>query len=481
MVRRELRPLERPSRGPSSTLFETEVEGLYYRLFIERTISNLGGYYDLNLWDRTILQASVGASSIRHVIIALAALDLTSMATNYQSSSCMALDRRKPEGDAHGRHQFALQQYSKAIKEMREDISKTKQDLRTTLLATILIVAFEAYHGNYVAALQHFWHGQQVLKSWKASNLNLPDDDFSSPAPFLVEDELLLTFNQLELQVISHTDNMSVDAHKRLKDSGSSILPKMPAVFQTIDEAVVYATLVLRRCAHFMAMSWVYDDDENALPPRTSFSLTERVSTCSNTEAFREQGMYVKELQRFHDAFLPFFQQSRTPAGQKYFVAASCLRIHYLAIYIGVVSQFATCELFYDTLTPLFAEILELSKVVSDTTEKTNFTTAFMVIMPLDLVAKKCRDSTIRREAILLLLATPRRECLWDSVVTAKVCLWVVNIEEEGMIGGYVSEEKRVRNIGVRFRSDESTLYVCCKQPKKGSNEMIQREGAIVF
>ena len=42
------------------------------------------------------------------------------------------------------------------------------------------------------------------------------------------------------------------------------------------------------------------------------------------------------------------------------------------------------------------------------------------------------------------------------------------------MVDDYVSEEKRNRNIGVKFKLDEQKLFVSCKQRKKGSkNEMV--------
>ena len=114
---------------------------------------------------------------------------------------------------------------------MREDISMNKEDLRTTLIATILIVCFEAYHGNYEAALGQFRSGQQVLDERKATHTYLLEDGISSPAPHIVEDEVIRTFAQLEIQVITHTDDMPLDVHIQLKDSGASGLAKMLKVF----------------------------------------------------------------------------------------------------------------------------------------------------------------------------------------------------------------------------------------------------------
>ena len=66
-------------------------------------------------------------------------------------------------------------------------------------------------------------------------------------------------------------------------------------------------------------------------------------------------------------------------------------------------------------------------------------------------------------------------------MIAAKVCLWVVKIEEGSMVEGYVSEESRLRCIGVRF--GKGKLQVSYKQPKKGlgRSEMILREAVIAL
>jgi hypothetical protein len=43
-----------------------------------------------------------------------------------------------------------------------------------------------------------------------------------------------------------------------------------------------------------------------------------------------------------------------------------------------------------------------------------SFALDFQVIVPLYVVARKCRDPVIRRQAIALLLGKKRRESVWD-------------------------------------------------------------------
>jgi hypothetical protein len=139
----------------------------------------------------------------------------------------------------------------------------------------------------------------------------------------------------------------------------------MPKEFQTFKEALKYGKAIIRRCAHFMSMSWMYDDD-NLVPPDTSFSIMDRVSSCTNPEAFCEQDKYAKELIRWHSAFLPLLHRARTSAGKADFNTATCVQMHYQVTFIGVGSALATNELLYDSLTPCSLKLSILQEQSSE-------------------------------------------------------------------------------------------------------------------
>jgi hypothetical protein len=445
--------LTRLHQEPSSPLFKSEDENRYFRYFCETTVSRLEGHYDPNLWHQLILQTCVRDSPIRQIVIAVAALDITSIS----SSSCSEVTKNEDH------HQFALKHYSIAIQEMRANVSNGKQDLRTTLILSILVACFEAYHGNYESALAQVYTGQELIAGWTATQRKLSDGGFLSPSPSTIDDEIFRAFHTLEVQAITHTDYLPLHRHIELKNYGLSTLEKMPKEFSTLREAQLYGKLVMRRIVHFLAMSWTYDAGNSAAPD-TSFSLLDRVSNCSNAEAYAEQSKYLNELHRWHTAFLPVYQKIRKEPTGKEFFGATCLQIHFLISYIGTVSALASHETSYDSMLPIFAETVSLAKGIFEDNEECKFTYAFRAIFAMDMVAKKCRDPTIRRGAISLLMSRPRRELFWDSIIAGKVCSWVVEVEEEGMVGGYVSEESRVRAIGVKIGGGE--VHVWCKQPK---------------
>ncbi len=62
---------------------------------------------------------------------------------------------------------------------------------------------------------------------------------------------------------------------------------------------------------------------------------------------------------------------------------------------------------------------------------KPSFSADLGIVPPLYVVATKCREPRIRRQAIQLLRSSARREGMWDSELTARIGIWIAEIEEE--------------------------------------------------
>lgn len=117
----------------------------------------------------------------------------------------------------------------------------------------------------------------------------------------------------------------------------------------------------------------------------------------------------------------------------------------------------------YDEYINLFREVIELAKLqLSCSSKDPMFAFDLQNVWPLFLVAKKCRDPGVRREAIRLLSEWPRREGIWDSVVAAAVSAWVVQVEEEGMVGNWVEEDRRTTSVEVKLDYNRGRAEVWC-------------------
>jgi hypothetical protein len=84
-----------------------------------------------------------------------------------------------------------------------------------------------------------------------------------------------------------------------------------------------------------------------------------------------------------------------------------------------------------------------------------SFTLSPGVLRPLFLVGIKCRDVYLRREAIEMLAAKPRREGLYDSALCVKCAQWVEALEDRYRVAGIVPSWARVGAIAVNFGMED--------------------------
>jgi hypothetical protein len=113
-----------------------------------------------------VLQTCDQVPSIRHAVIALAALKSISEATQPPSRSV------QEEEEIQKNHRFAIQQYSKAIQYMRGASIEGKQDLRTTLIACLVTFCFETFHGNHTSAVKQVIIGLDLLEDELSNNVD---------------------------------------------------------------------------------------------------------------------------------------------------------------------------------------------------------------------------------------------------------------------------------------------------------------------
>lgn len=102
-----------------------------------------------------------------------------------------------------------------------------------------------------------------------------------------------------------------------------------------------------------------------------------------------------------------------------------------MALFAGMLSS---RENYYNQ-TVWLAELVTLVKSlgVYEKMDDWGFSMDIHLVVPLSLVAWRYRHRALRQEAMRLLLASPRREGLWDSVFIGKVAQWLAQVEEEGL------------------------------------------------
>jgi hypothetical protein len=365
-------------------------------------------------------------------------------------------------------HLFALKQYSKAIKQMREQSLNSKHDLRTALVASLLIITFETYHGNYPSAGHQIRTAIRLIEERTSSS--------SSPPPEKeVEPDILEAFNRLAIQEISHTDGFTLAEHLTLKETNSSYIRGMPEVFTDIPTARRYFNMIARQCAHFGCAFWMADNAFSSRPSLALFDRTQDSSQSVTPELLKRLGHdgYIDLCVRFLRAFNPLYERYHSkskPQGAKSEEekrdgsAAMSIRINFMCMWVCLQFAGGPTEVCYDEFLPTFSEMNDIASKMLDY-QQSIFTFDLQTLWPLDLVAKKCRDRKVRREAIRLMKIKPRREGIWDSMIAASICEWVVGLEEKGMRDGFIPEESRARNIGSRLDLESRRANAWCYLP----------------
>jgi hypothetical protein len=231
----EWKQARKPASQPRGTLFSTEQEFRYFRVFCDKVSKQFSGYFESPIWSRLVLQAADGNESIRRAIMAVGALGVT-----LEAGTSKAVTHVETSANMDEHHSFALKQYGLAIKEMRKSFLMYGDDLRTTLLICLLIICFESLHGNHESSIAQIQAGIRILEEWfqRRSQTRFQDGSSSSinsgyfvgfsiqspvrlcpcffdslttlsvweQAPDIIEDELVQAFGRLDMQAISFSD-----------------------------------------------------------------------------------------------------------------------------------------------------------------------------------------------------------------------------------------------------------------------------------
>ncbi|KAK0123739.1 hypothetical protein ONS95_008746 [Cadophora gregata] len=497
---------------PGGFAFDSQ-EGQYFQVFRTHTASELSGFFDSEFWQRSVLQESHSEASIRHAVVALGALYKT---LEKASESPPGSPDNGNFDTAPKHYNFALQQYGKALTRLRESLeNRETRSERTILISIVLFTCFQSFTGDHKAAISQIQHGLGLLEERRHDSkqplIRRKDD--------VVEDELVQMFTRLAIQAKSYDmafhfphpyvirltpqtrqDPTSPQSQSSPSDTSStSIDPNIPEMFLSSQEARTALDSICERIMRFQELLSSYHHGPNNILPKSVQSL----------------GMgFGMQLKQWGSAFAPLLESRRNRA-VTITERAGIDVLKMLHLMTGILYQmgFSTSEKDFDKFYPLFKEIVELAKEVVVDEElslaqkrcgsitscrhrqnpgydfpglaahqpgtyreeedyshiKASFALDLGIVPPLFVVATKCRDRKLRREAIRLLMSSPRREGMWDSILSGRVGSWIMHIEEAGLtpwdgrgagMGEVVPDERRVmvKEILFDMQSREATL-----------------------
>ncbi|KAJ4306390.1 hypothetical protein N0V88_001190 [Collariella sp. IMI 366227] len=448
---------------PSNLPFSDQ-EGQYFHLFREHTANELSGFFDSAFWTRSVLQECHAASAIRHAVVALGALYKTLEKSNESPPNSPYPDR-DPGDSAMTHWEMAFRQYSHACNALVKADSDTTSN-RTRLMASVLLACFDSFVGDHRQAIVQIQAGLGLLEQLRAERRRA----FISSSDEPVEEELTQMFTRLAIQAKSYDmafhfpqpwvvrlmPNQTQDPSSPGSDASSPIgihQDPIPDRFASVMEARLAWDKLCERIFRFTEI--MFSQAQNGVMGVLPTSL-------------QHYGLSFKtDIESWSQAF-EHILVSRTAPGvsSQEKAAIAVLKMFQTMGKILFLMTFSDSEMHFDNFSPYFKSIVDLAlEVVGDEerraaarrcpdpnfcyhshrcepdifggTEyaarhiKPSFSADLGIVPPLYVVATKCREPHIRRQAIQLLRSSARREGMWDSELTARIGMWIAEIEEE--------------------------------------------------
>lgn len=456
-------------------------EAMYFDLFRLHTASQLSGYFNSNFWTQRVLQECHGESAIRHSVIALGALYKT-LEQSFARPHPDVLHMQHHSDSILVHWQVAIKQYSDACNAMLSIKGDTLHGHQIRLMAIILLACFDSFIGDHKQAIIQIQTGLGLLEQFQAQQ---PSNILAaSSAP---QDELVTLFGRLAIQAKSYDmafhfphpyvirlHSPTVHAESPGSDRSSPSLvgsPPREGVFENLSEARLASDKLCMALLLFIEKLHTAKTDPSYVLPAS----------------WKKYGMGLRDrLAAWSDAFEPILSsrhRPETPLIER--AGISALKMFQINTNVIFLMLFCDNEVQFDSFMPHFKMIVDLGWEVVGADEsrfaaesqhhhmhggsspapgyqhalqqqqyhhgtkgafragkysagglKPSFSADLGIVPPLYVVATKCRDPWLRRQAIQLLKSSARREGMWDSELTSNIATWVMKLEEQGVDGG---------------------------------------------
>jgi hypothetical protein len=403
--------------------------------FFHRTAPQLSGFFNSRFWSGSVLQMSLSEPTIRYAMIAVSAM--------YEDES---LNGTSPMAGTESFTTFALESYNKAIQSLIKSAKANPDSVRVPVMAAIIFICLEFLRGNVGTAITHIESGIKMLRGWRKKHCNGrgPFAQSSIPAEAaFIERELVPIFSCLNM-LSSLFGRQSLTIYTNSLDAGDSFESPPPAI--SIAIARVELTDLVNVIVKFIRSigESKYKSD---------------ISTNLIVEQTRLQGLFSK----WQANYLQLLEKQATTQTEHDKLGANLIHAISITLKLWLAAALAPNETAWDQYKEDYEKIVSLSRTLvpevdSSSKHSKHFSFEMGIIAPLHFVAWKCRWPHVRRKALALLKASPRRECLFESYDSCAVFTRVMLVEEEclGLPGHEVpaenelpTEESRIHQVDI--------------------------------
>lgn len=464
--------------------FSGEEEARYFRYYCEDVATQLSGALETTLWDRIIPQAVESEPIIRHAVVAVAALNKSRIDAGLRGA-----------GRSNPHHQYALVQYGKALKKIRDALDDGVKDPRRSLMACLLVFCLESLQGYQTSASNQASVGVNLLQRWCIENRG------TYAHYHAIEEDICHGLSSLDLQALLFLDTRSPRLHRDLQETAAEVMRWRPLILENLKNCYVYWQLIMRHCYHFIAAarSEVTEQDPTSTsestqggeftsfkPGNNAWCVIIDASKETPVSLQTERDACVENVRRWEGAAKELVDGALMSERETdEYIIAAMLKIQVAMTLVALGSAFIRSETEYDRFTPEFNTITTFSESIYPALVARDRGSMFhfnIGILPgLCQVGMWCRHKAIRARAVNLLLRSPEmQEGVWHSETLGRFVDFLRKAEEDGVDeDGFVPASKRVSWAGSCVSLYEKISQIRYIQRNGDSEEFVRKDDCV--
>ncbi|KAH8433326.1 Zn(II)2Cys6 transcription factor [Aspergillus melleus] len=438
-------------------LSPAEAESFVY--FRDHTSQEAKGWFASAIWQRLILPLAHREFAVMHAAVGVGAMHRS---TRGQSPSL-----RLP-GCMESHRSFALAQYVKAIRQLRERLYRFEHDRQNpeiALVACLLFVCLEMLQGNRLGVLVHLQNGLRVLASIPSQVRRIDNGEHqcllvTRERPTGVEQ---ITEILVQLDVDSTAFGERAPAFRiasALDSPGPGRL--LPSRFSDLLEARHFLGCLTSRAHHIrgnlLSLSGQFCRDS----PRDAawrccmeFAGIRMLRASQHAALFANMRTLERDLAHWLDAFQHLTQSSSDDTQ-----SCTFLEIQFHSVFLQLTTCHNDRETYCDQFASTFQRIVDLCSLLIDDTARSTGPTFVLdsgLIPSLYITAIKCRQREIRHRASSLLSRYSCQEGMWEPALMGHFVHEVSRLEEEAAR----SATGQGASTGMRFEDVPEAARFC--------------------
>lgn len=440
-------------RSPAvATSGMSTAEQYAFDFFRLSTVKSLPGCAWSLSWNKIALQMGHHEPAVTHAAIALGSIH---RALTFESF-------RGPAGIDAGHHQFALNQYNKAMGYLRKYIEALEQgasdsDVEVVLLVSLLFFCFEVLHNEDARATMHLRTGLRILyERVKRNNPPAPTDENGDMKRIVTMHVTPKTNMDIILQTFVRLDGDLTIVGEDEPYLFPVCYEPLPTCFYTLEEALVHLDAIGSKTHDFCRDIVVLADKEVIAKRPDVEALDDDLRNCLACAASRtidldsRPDIIVRMQDIRHDLNTWMTALASVDTSGQNQAAYFLTQIHFFYIWFVVATWRDETEMLVDRFDEQFAHVLSMAEqyvdlhweVTASRHTRSNvtqssasctrqaFTLGTDLVPCIAVIAFKSRTTSIRRRCVELLRSI-NLQGVFDSYFLAAFCTLIWNLEEK--------------------------------------------------